>query len=82
MIDSDLLNILCCPETHQDLQPAEGSLVDKLNELITAGRMKNRGGEIVTEKLEQGWVRADGKLVYPVRRSLPIMLVDEALPLG
>jgi uncharacterized protein YbaR (Trm112 family) len=44
--------------------------------------MKNRGGEIVTEKLEQGWVRADGKFVYPVRRSLPIMLVDEALPLG
>jgi uncharacterized protein len=82
MIDPDLLKILCCPETHQELRLAEPAVIEKLNGQIAAGTLANRGGKPVTEKIEGGLIRADGKLLYPIRRNLPIMLVDEGIPLA
>jgi len=81
MIDPDLLKILCCPETHQDLRLAEPGVIDKLNAQIAAGTLKNRAGQPLQEKLDAGLVRADGKFLYPIRRNIPVMLVDEAVPL-
>lgn len=82
MITPELLQILCCPETHQEVRLAEPAVVDKLNHQIAAGTLKNRGGQVVQEKLDGGLVRADGKVLYPVRRNIPVMLVDEGLLLA
>ena len=81
MIASELLAILVCPETHQPLQPAAAPLVERLNADIAAGRRQNRGGKPVTEKIDGGLVRADGKFLYTVRQDIPVMLIDEALAL-
>jgi uncharacterized protein YbaR (Trm112 family) len=82
MIDSELLKILCCPETHQEVRLAEAAVVEKLNGQIAAGTLKNRAGQPVQEKIEGGLIRADGKYLYPVRQDIPVMLVDEGIPLG
>jgi uncharacterized protein YbaR (Trm112 family) len=82
MIDAELLKILCCPDTHQELRTAEPELVQKLNGQILAGTLKNRAGQPIKEKIDDGLVRTDGKYVYPVRRNIPVMLVDEAIPLN
>ena len=82
MIDADLLKILCCPETHQEVRLAEPALVDKLNQQIAVGVLKNRGGQPVQEKVDGGLIRADGKFLYPIRRNIPVMLVDEGIPLA
>ena len=81
MIDPDLLSILCCPETHQDVRLAEPALIDKLNAQIPTGTLKNRAGQPVQEKIDAGLIRADGKFLYPVRKDIPVMLVDDAIPL-
>ena len=81
MIDQDLLAILVCPETHQTLQPAAAPLVERLNADIDAGRLQNRGGKPVTEEIDGGLVRADGKFLYAVRQDIPVMLIDEAIAL-
>jgi uncharacterized protein YbaR (Trm112 family) len=81
MIDPDLLKILCCPETRQELRLAEPALVESLNRRIAEGTLRNRAGRAVTEKLDGGLLRADGKCLYPVRQDIPVMLVDEAIPL-
>ncbi len=81
MIDSELLEILCCPETHQLLQLASPALVDQLNQQISAGNLRNRGGQPVSEKIDGGLVRADGKFLYPIRQDIPVMLIDEGIPL-
>ncbi len=81
MIDPDLLKILCCPETHQEVRLAETAVIDRLNQQIAAGALKNRAGQPVQEKLEGGLIRADGKFLYPIRRNIPVMLVDEGIPL-
>jgi uncharacterized protein YbaR (Trm112 family) len=82
MIDADLLKILCCPETHQEVRLAEPAIVDKLNHQIAAGALKNRGGQPVQEKMDGGLIRADGKVLYPIRGKIPVMLVDEGIPLA
>jgi len=81
MLDRDILAVLCCPETHQALALAESSLIEKLNQHITAGQLHNRAGHVVEEKLDGGLVRSDQKYLYPIRQEIPIMLIDEAIPL-
>lgn len=81
MVDKELLDMLCCPETKEDVALAEAGLVEGLNRRIEAGQLKNRGGETVKEKMDSGLLRADGKYLYPIREDIPIMLIDEAIPL-
>ncbi len=81
MIDENLLEILVCPDNHTRLHLADQALVAKLNEAIAAGQVRNRGGEPVDEPIDGGLVREDGTLLYPIRDEIPVMLVDEAVPL-
>lgn len=81
MVDPELLEMLCCPETKEDVALADAALVESLNRSIEAGGLKNRGGEIVKEKMDAGLIRADRKVLYPIREDIPIMLIDEAIPL-
>lgn len=82
MISQDLLSILCCPETKQDLSVADEGLVARINQLIESGSLKNRGGQKVTQKIDAGLVRSDRQYLYPVREDIPVMLIDEAVPLS
>lgn len=81
MVDQELLDILVCPETKQAIRVADGDVLEHLNEAIAAGRAKNRGGQPITEPVLEGLVREDGLFLYPVRDDIPIMLIDEAIPL-
>jgi uncharacterized protein len=81
MISQDLLDILCCPETKEDVSLIDRGLIDKINAKIEAGGVKNRAGQPSTEKIDGGLLRKDGKFVYPIREDIPIMLIDEALPM-
>ena len=82
MIDAELLKIMCCPETHQAIAIAEPPLIETLNQRIVAGQVKNRVGQPVKEKIDGGLVREDKKFLYPIRGNIPVMLVDEAIPLA
>jgi uncharacterized protein YbaR (Trm112 family) len=81
MVDKRLLDMLCCPETKEDVTLVMGNLIEDLNRRIQSGQLKNRGGEIVKETMESGLMRADKKYLYPIREDIPIMLIDEAIPL-
>jgi uncharacterized protein YbaR (Trm112 family) len=82
MVDDELLKILCCPETHQPLRRAETEVIERLNREAAEGRLKNRGGQPVVQKLDGGLVREDGHYVYPIRHEIPVLLIDEAIPLA
>ena len=79
-VDPELLKIMCCPESHQKLREADPSVIERINQQIAAGTLKNRAGQILSEKITGGLIREDGKFVYPVRQH-PIMLVNEAIAL-
>lgn len=80
-VDKDLLAILCCPETKQDVSLADSSLIAKLNDAVSRGQLKNKAKKPVTEPLDGGLVRADRKILYPIREDIPVMLIEEGIPL-
>lgn len=80
MTNEQLISILCCPETHQSLQWADEALIADLNKKIAEGGLVNRQGDTVQEKLDGGLIREDRKYLYPVRQEIPVLLVDEAIP--
>jgi uncharacterized protein len=82
MIDAELLEILCCPESRQDVRLADPQEIEKLNRAIHRGHLNNRAGRLVDEPLEGALVRTDGQWAYPIRHAIPVMLIEEALPLA
>ncbi len=82
MLDAELIDLLVCPETKQPLRPADPDALNRLNEAIADGRVQNRGGSLLSVPLDAGLVREDGRLLYPVRDDIPIMLLDESIELG
>lgn len=81
MIDKQLLEILVCPENQTPLSLADEGLLARLNQAIAAGQIENRGGQAVQERLQGGLVRQDKTLLYPIIDEIPVLLVDEAIPL-
>lgn len=80
-VDKDLLAILCCPETKQAVTLADAALIQRLNEAIQNRRLQNKGKQAVTDPVEGGLLRADGKILYPIRENIPVMLIEEGIPL-
>ncbi len=80
-ISKDLLAILCCPETKLPVMMADAVLIKKLNEAVARGGLMNTGKKPVAEQLQDGLVRTDLKILYPIRENIPVMLIEEGIPL-
>ncbi len=61
---------------------AGAELVDDLNERIQAGRLVDRVDEKGAEPIGGGLIREDGKILFPIRQDIPVMLIDQGIPLG
>ena len=81
MIDAGLLEILVCPESKEPVSLADAALLGTLNERISRGAVRTRGGDVVSQPLEAGLIRKDGRVLYPVRDDIPVMLIDESIEL-
>ena len=74
MINKELLEILVCPEDRTSLSLAEPAMVAKVNQMIEAGTLTNRGGEAVEDKVEGALVREDRKVFYPIIDGIPVLV--------
>jgi len=81
-IDTELLKILVCPESKQTVALASAEILEGLNSEIAAARLRNRGGDVVEKQIEEGLLREDGKILYIVDDSIPIMLIDQSIELS
>ena len=80
-VDPELVEILVWPDTklNVDLVPAE--TVEKINLAIKESIVLNVDGQSVKEPLQDGLLREDDKIIYPVRDSIPVMLIGEGIPM-
>lgn len=78
-ISNELLAILVCPETKTQVRLAPDAIIDRLNSLISQGKLQNKAGKIITEKINAGLLREDSKILYPIIDGIPIMLVEEGI---
>jgi len=78
-IAADLLAILCCPETKQEVSLLDKTVIEQLNKRISKGELRTKGGQPVTEQIDGGLLRTDRTVAYPIRDQIPIMLIEEGI---
>ncbi|MEE3328311.1 MAG: hypothetical protein VX252_13315 [Myxococcota bacterium] len=80
-ISNELLEILVCPETRQPVSLADDQVIEGLNTAIKSGRLRTRGGEKVSEAIQEGLLREDGRILYRIEDDIPVMLIEESIEL-
>ena len=79
MLDPVLLPFLRCPETRQTLTLHRLEEIASLAAPVASGAAVSRGGKIVTPAPETLLLREDGRVAYPVRGGIPLLLVEEGI---
>lgn len=78
-ISSDLLEILCCPETKVPVEMLPGEKLAKLNRQIEAGGVVSKDGAKVDKALQEGLITEDNQTIYRIDDEIPVMLVDQGI---
>jgi uncharacterized protein YbaR (Trm112 family) len=82
MLNPDLLALLVCPDTHQDVALATADEIARINEAIQLGKVRTAGGAPVDQPVEAALIRVDRAIGYAIRDGIPVMLVPEGLDLS
>ena len=81
MLDPEFVKILVCPDNRTPVRVASEQEITNLNQKIEEGIIQNISGRKVNEKIDGGLIREAGDRLYPVRKNIPVMLVEEAIQL-
>ncbi len=76
-----MLDFICCPVTRSSLELLPERELAQLNDLIAAKRIRNREDTLVDAPLTEALVTRSGKLIYPIRDGVPLLLEEQAMAL-
>jgi uncharacterized protein YbaR (Trm112 family) len=78
-MDKHLLDIIYCPVTKLPLEILDAERLGRLNAAIEAGNVKNYAAIQSSEQIEEALVTRDGRLVYPIRNGIPVLMEEESI---
>lgn len=81
MIDQKLLAMLRCPVSGGSLQLADAFLIQRVQEAIGRGEVRDRLEQKVTAGIEGGLVDTNQNWLYPIRDGIPTLVAEEAIDL-
>ena len=74
-----MLDLLICPISKERLKPATSEEIQALNSRIDKRNVYNKSGELLTNRLVQGFMNDSGTFMYPVISGIPLLLPDAAI---
>ena len=78
-MDAELLDLLVCPKTKKKLILAPQELLDTLNSKISEGKCTDIGGEKVSTPVEEALFEPEGKVIYLILESIPILIYENGI---
>ncbi|HEY0197214.1 MAG TPA: Trm112 family protein [Rhodanobacter sp.] len=78
-MDKRLLDILCDPVSKTPVRPLSKPELDALNNAIAAGKVDSVAGAAVRERVAEGLITTDRKVIYRVDDGIPVMLPEEGI---
>ena len=81
MISPELLALLRCPVTQQPLAFASAEVLAEAERRRLAGALLDSSGKPILASLSAALMRADGRLLYPIRNDIPVLLSDAGIPI-
>jgi uncharacterized protein YbaR (Trm112 family) len=78
-MDKRLLDILCDPVSKTPVRLLTKPELDVLNATIDSGNVLTVAGAKVRERLGEGLVTTDRKVIYRIDDGIPVMLPEEGI---
>jgi uncharacterized protein len=78
-MDKRLLDILCDPVSKIPVRPLNGNELSALNKAIEGGQVQTVTGTAVQNRMAEGLITTDRKVVYRVEDGIPVMLPEEGI---
>lgn len=78
-MDKRLLDILCCPVSKTPVRPLNTSELNAVNRAIEGGQVLSVAGTAVQNRLAEGLITVDSKVIYRIEDGIPVMLPEEGI---
>ena len=78
-VDKRLLDILCCPTTHQPLLLLDADGLDAVNRAVASGSLRRADGSTQAAPVRAALLTRDRHTLYRIEDGIPVLLADEAI---
>ncbi|WP_049621744.1 Trm112 family protein [Frateuria defendens] len=78
-MDKRLLDILCCPVSKTPVRLLAKAELDALNSAIEQSQVDTVAGTPVRQRVAEGLITVDRKLIYRIDDGIPVMLPEEGI---
>jgi uncharacterized protein YbaR (Trm112 family) len=78
----EFLKLLVCPVTRSPLAALDTPTLDRVNQAIAKGSLRNQAGKLVERPIQAALLRSDGEMIYPIVDHIPLLLPEEGISMS
>lgn len=78
-ISPPLLDLICCPVSHEPLLPLERRRLKRLAGLVAAGEVLYVDDQPVEAAVREALITRDAKVIYLIEDGIPVLLPERGI---